>query len=150
MTKPTDHHLVKSYLRQFDAAAAALPRPRRALLREEIITHLRDAISPEMSDAEVAAAITDLGSPAEIIGEETGNTLRRRGYSSTGTDWLRILFIVVAVAAGALALLVMLPSAVSYLTAPGLIFSAFVWTLGGVLTAACAASIVAARRRSKR
>jgi uncharacterized membrane protein len=150
MTKPTDHHLVRSYLRQFDAAAAALPRTRRALLREEIITHLRDAISPDMSEAEVAAAIADLGSPAEIIGEETSSTPRRRGYSASGTDWLRILFIVVAVAAGALALVVMLPSAVYYLTAPGLYFSAFVWTLGGVLTAACAAFIVAARWRSKR
>lgn len=119
MTKAIDHHLVRSYLQQFDAAAAALPRPRRALLREEIATHLRDAISPEMSDAEVAAAIADLGSPAEIIGEEAGSVSRRRGDSASGTDWLRILLIVPAVVAGALALVVTLPSAVSYLTAPG-------------------------------
>lgn len=115
MTNPTDHHLVKSYLGQFDAVAAGLPRARRALLREEIITHLRDAISPEMSDAEAAAAISDLGSPAEIIGEETGSTSRRRGYTASGTNWLKILIIVgvivivIAVAAGVLAILVMPP-----------------------------------------
>ena len=119
MTKPTDHHLVRSYIRQFDAAAASLPRARRALLREEIITHLRDAISPEMSDTEAGAVISDLGSPAEIIGEETGSTSRRRGYTASGTNWLKILLIVIvivivigiviAVAAGILAILVMPP-----------------------------------------
>lgn len=115
MTKPTDHNLVRSYIRQFDAAAASLPRARRALLREEIITHLRDAISPEMSDAEAGAVISDLGSPAEIIGEETGSTSRRRGYTASGTNWLKILLIVIvigiviAVAAGILAILVMPP-----------------------------------------
>jgi hypothetical protein len=66
-----------------------------------------------MSDAEVSAVTSDLGSPAEIIGEETGSTSRRRGYSASGTNWLKILFIVIviviAVAAGVLALLVMPP-----------------------------------------
>lgn len=103
-----------------------------------------------MSDAEVAAVISDLGSPADIIGEETGGTPHRRGYSASGTDWLRVLLVVLAITAGALALVVMLPSAFAYLTAPGLYFSAFVWTLGGILAVACAASIVAARRRSIR
>lgn len=115
MTKPTDHHLVRSYLRQFDAASVGLPRARRALLREEIITHLRDATSPEMSDREAAAAISDIGSPAEIIGEETGSAPRRRGYTASGTNWLKLLFIVVgiviviAVAAGVLAFVFMPP-----------------------------------------
>jgi uncharacterized membrane protein len=150
MTKPSDNPLVRSYLQQLDAAAVALPGPRRALLREEITAHLRDAISPGMSDADVAAVIADLGSPAEIIGEEVGGTSRRRSESARETDWLRILLIVLAVLAGALALLVMLPSALAYLTAPGLYFSAFVWTLGGILALACAAFVVGARRRSRR
>lgn len=115
MTKLTDHHLVRTYLQQFDAASAGLPRARRAVLREEIITHLRDATSPEMSDAEAAAAISDIGSPAEIVGEETGSTYRRRGYTASGTNWLKVLFIVIgiviviAVAAGVLAFLFMPP-----------------------------------------
>ncbi|MCU1508577.1 MAG: hypothetical protein JWQ12_842 [Glaciihabitans sp.] len=149
MTKQTGQRMIRSYLRQFDATAAALPRPRRALLREELATHLRDAISPEMSEIEVARVIADLGSPADIIGEEASGARRRRGSSAGGTDQLKILLIVLAVAAGALALFAILPIVVSYLTASEWYLSALVWALSAISAVACAAFIIAARRRSR-
>jgi hypothetical protein len=149
MTKQTDHRLIRSYLRQFDAVAAVLPRPRRALLREEIVTHLRDAVSPGMSDGEVAAVVLALGSPAEIIGEETGSASRREVFSVAKTGWAKFLFVALAIVAAAMVLTVMLPFLVSYLTAPGPYFSAFAWALGAALAAASVAFFVAARRHSR-
>lgn len=145
MTEPLQHRLVGIYLKQFDAAALALPADRRATLREEIAAHLRDATSPQMADSEVAA-VADLGSPAEIIREESATPAR--SVATRGRrDWVKPVLVLLATASGVLGLVVIGPSAISYVWGPpGLYFSAFVWILGGLLVAACIGLFIAANR----
>lgn len=64
------HPLVVEYLRRFDAEAVAIPPGRRASLREQVESHLRDAIAVDSADSDAAAAIAEFGSPAEIIAQE--------------------------------------------------------------------------------
>jgi hypothetical protein len=64
-----DHPLVRDYLRELDAALAALPAQRAGELREQITTHLWDVLGPESSDEEAAAALSRLGSPGELAAE---------------------------------------------------------------------------------
>ncbi len=147
MSEPTEHPLVSAYLKDFDSAAAILSAPRRALLREEVAAHLRDALTPGMSDSAVAAVIARLGSPAEIVAAENNGlvTPSRRGGEKSA-----VILAVLAAVTGVMAVVVVGPSAIAYIWGPpGLIFSAFVWTLGGVLTVACVALLIAARRTRK-
>jgi hypothetical protein len=85
MTATDDHPLVLAYLRRFDAAAARLPEPQRARLRQEITDHLRDATSDRSSDAEVRLVLTRLGDPGAIVGEEAE---REDGRAAIRPTWI--------------------------------------------------------------
>jgi hypothetical protein len=149
MTESDVHPLVREYMKRFDEAALAVPEPRRSMLREEIIAHLRDTISSGMSDSAAAVAIANLGSPVEILGEDAQpapTTGPYRGHS----DGVKIVLLGLAIVLGAGGVTVLLPSIVSYLTAPGLIFSPFVWTLGLGLIIASALLTLGYRHRAKR
>jgi uncharacterized membrane protein len=147
MNSPKDHPLVNDYLDRFDAAAQKLGAERRARLREDIASHLREATTPTMSDSHVIAVINALGTPESIVAEEMTNegVVSAIALSSKG-HFVRVLFIVLAVVTGVGALVVMVPSTIDYLTAPGLYFSAFVWTLGASLALACVILAIAASR----
>ena len=64
-----DHRLVRDYLRQLDAAMRGWPGQRACDLREQITAHLDEALPPDASDADVAAALRQLGSVAELVAE---------------------------------------------------------------------------------
>ena len=109
MTSGTDHPFVTRYLQQFDEAAASISGPRRAVLREEIAAHLRDAIPADATNADAAAAISDFGSPAEILGQELdsvapGNPAPRPSRKTRNT-----VLIVISAITVALLLIVLLP-----------------------------------------
>jgi uncharacterized membrane protein len=151
MNSPKDHRLVSDYLKRFDTAARKLEPLRRARLREEIASHLREATTPTMSDDRVLVEIDALGPPDDIVAEELTNDGPATPVPSRSrVDIARLLLAAFAAAAGVGALIVMLPSAIDYLTAPGLYFSAFVWTLGGLLAVACVILAIAASRHGHR
>lgn len=64
-----DHRLVQDYLCELDAALRGVPAGQAHELREQISAHLEEALRPGAGDQEVAAVLTELGSPAEIAAE---------------------------------------------------------------------------------
>jgi hypothetical protein len=64
-----DHHLVRDYLAKLDAAMRDLPPAQARELKEQLRAHLDEALPPEPSDQEVAAALTRLGSAPELAAE---------------------------------------------------------------------------------
>jgi hypothetical protein len=64
-----DHRLVQDYLSELDAALRGLPAEQARELKEQISAHLEEALRPGADDQEVTAALSELGSPAEIAAE---------------------------------------------------------------------------------
>ncbi len=64
-----DHPLVRSYLRELDAALAVLPARQAGELREQITAHLWDELGSEPSDDAAAAVLRRLGPPRELAAE---------------------------------------------------------------------------------
>lgn len=58
--------LVRQYLRTLDEACATLPAVRARELREMIVAHLDEALSPDASVAEIIEELGQLGSPGSI------------------------------------------------------------------------------------
>jgi hypothetical protein len=100
MKTTAEHPLVTSYLREFDEAAINLTAARQLELREEIASHLREAVPAGLSMPEATAAISDFGSPAEILGHELPAERRNTSWSP---NLRRVLaFTAAAVAVGAM------------------------------------------------
>jgi hypothetical protein len=64
-----DHRLVRDYLSKLDGALRGLPADQARELTEQISAHLEEALPPGADDQQVAAALSELGSPAEIAAE---------------------------------------------------------------------------------
>jgi len=64
-----DHRLVQDYLCELDGALRGVPAAQARELKEQISAHLEEALRPGAADKEVAAALSELGSPAEIGAE---------------------------------------------------------------------------------
>lgn len=64
-----DNLLVREYLRKLDTALAGLPASQATELREQIITHIADALPPDAADEQVASVLDRLGSPADLAAE---------------------------------------------------------------------------------
>jgi hypothetical protein len=85
-----DHHLVRDYLAGLDAAMRGLPPAQARELKEQLRAHLDEALPPEPSDQEVAAALARLGSAPELAAEAravagvTGTALPVNGF------WVRL------------------------------------------------------------
>ncbi|MCI4658284.1 hypothetical protein [Cryobacterium zhongshanensis] len=102
MTTESDHPFVTRYLQQFDEVAEPIPGARRALLREEVAEHLREAVPAGSSNADAAAVIAQFGSPAEILGQEldgAGQALRAKqpGHVVRNTVVIVVAVIVAAI-----------------------------------------------------
>ncbi len=63
------HRQVRRYLRQLDEALAPLPPQRKAELHGQIAAHLAEELPPGATDAEVAEALRQLGSAAQVAAE---------------------------------------------------------------------------------
>ncbi|GHD80862.1 hypothetical protein CLV85_0507 [Salinibacterium amurskyense] len=104
MSTAAEHPTVTAYLREFDAASGSLTATRREELREEIASHLREAIPPLSSQADATAVIAAFGSPAEIVGQE--GTLDQSASSVAPADesrrGLRIALGAIVIAAAAI------------------------------------------------
>ncbi len=123
-----DHPLVREYLHELDAALASLPADQASELSDQIAAHLAEALPPGASDAEVAATLSRLGSPAELAMQASPAatamtpadllaTLKRRATARIARVRLRTWIataVVVALAGTGVGYLTV------YLTAPGL------------------------------
>ena len=65
-----DRKPVIAWLKRYDKAAVSIPEPLRSALRAEIDQHLEDTLLADASDADVAAVLDELGSPAELVAAE--------------------------------------------------------------------------------
>ena len=93
-----DHWLVRAYLRELDAALRGVPAAQARELTEQIIAHLEDALGPAAGDQEVAAALSRLGSPADLAAEAgaaSGSSGARPAVGSPRMRWR--LAVVIAV-----------------------------------------------------
>ncbi len=74
MTADTDLHLLaRSYLERLDGAARALPPDRASELVGDIADHLRQALSPDATEAEVRTVLDRLGTPQELVAAAGGH-----------------------------------------------------------------------------
>jgi hypothetical protein len=66
----TGDELTRQYLRRLRHLARMLPRRERAELLAQIEEHLREAVPPGASEAELRTILDRLGDPEEIVAEE--------------------------------------------------------------------------------
>jgi hypothetical protein len=97
------HRLVAGYLRQFDAAASVLPVPRARELREQVVAHIEEAVSPDASDEDVAAVLGALG-PARVLVAEAVAATGKRYWAARlwrkGWVLIGVLLLIVAAVSG--------------------------------------------------
>jgi hypothetical protein len=112
-----DHRLVRGYLRELDAAMRGLPAAQARELREQITAHLDDALGPDAGDAEVAAILSRLGSPAALAAEAGAASGPRPSAGGGKVRWrLATVIAVPAVTAAVLGGLQVSRDAGSYLS----------------------------------
>lgn len=66
-----EQQLVQAYLGQLDAAMRVLPAAQARELREQLTAHLEDTIPPGAGDPAVAATLSQLGAPADLVADAT-------------------------------------------------------------------------------
>jgi hypothetical protein len=110
-----DHELVRDYLRALDAALRGLPATQARELKDQITTHLDDALPPDPDDDEVAATLSRLGSPADLAAEARAASAAPAVTRPTSTSgrfhallagvrprtWIAACLVVIIVVAGA-------------------------------------------------
>lgn len=99
-----DHRLVRGYLGELDAAMRGLPAAQARELKEQITAHLDDALGPDADDQEVAAALSRLGSPAELAAEAgaaSGSPGPRAAPGTRRTRWRLAVAIAVPIVTAA-------------------------------------------------
>ncbi|MDR2984008.1 MAG: hypothetical protein LBV34_04120, partial [Nocardiopsaceae bacterium] len=97
------HRLVAGYLREFDTSAAVLPVPRARELREQVVAHIEEAVSPDASDEEISAVLRSLGPARLLVAEEVAATGKRHWAARFGwKGWglVGVLVLLAAVVAG--------------------------------------------------
>jgi hypothetical protein len=88
-----DHGDVRVYLYRLDNAMRGMPAAQSRELREQIIAHLDDVLPGDADDAQVAAALSKLGSPADLAAEakaDLGPTLRVVLAAGARRKWARV------------------------------------------------------------
>jgi HAAS domain-containing protein len=104
MSNGLDHRLVRDYLAELDRALATVPAAEAAELREQITTHLDDALPPDADDEQVAGVLTRLGRPSDLAsvppGPSAAELAARRARRRQGRiTWAIVGLVVLAVAA---------------------------------------------------
>lgn len=64
-----EHQSVQDYLHDLNLALRGMPYRKAYALREQIITHLDEALPPDADDEEIAEVLRSLGSPADVAAE---------------------------------------------------------------------------------
>ena len=97
-----EHPLVREYLRELGIACASLPAGQTRELRDQIASHLDEALPPGASFNEVSAELTRLGSPRSLAADAAGSqqrTIARRLRNRLGrVPWWAWVSVVALVA----------------------------------------------------
>jgi uncharacterized membrane protein len=93
MNAVSEYPLVRSYLERLRRDANTLPAPRRRELPEEIEEHVREALPPSPSEADIRNVLDRLGDPDAIVAEERVR-LGLGDPPTAGTmEWLAVVLI---------------------------------------------------------
>jgi hypothetical protein len=90
---------VAEYLRSLDAALTRLPRDDAVELRQQIVEHLNDSISPDADDAQINAVLQRLGTPTDLVADSLESRPRRRWQTVRNWRWQRWVTLAIVVAA---------------------------------------------------
>lgn len=91
-----EHPRIREYLHRFDEVASALPLPRRRSLRQEIRSHLVEAIPSTLPDADAEQKIRAFGPPEDIVGQEIADGPPRPSRAAPKVRRSRPLLVVIA------------------------------------------------------
>ncbi len=126
-----EHPLVREYLRQLNAACAALPAVQARELREQIAAHLDEALPPGAAEADVRAELVRLGPPRSLAADAAGpgwRPIARRLRHQLGRVrwwvWAMIAVLVPALGTGAGFLISMNSAAPLYVIGNGWLYPA--------------------------
>jgi hypothetical protein len=93
------HPRVTEYLRQLDAVLRRVPSRRAAELREQITTHIEDALAPGASDEEVAEVLAGLGRPLDLANAAVATAGKRPWPARVGWQtWVFGTAVILAIA----------------------------------------------------
>jgi hypothetical protein len=88
------HPLAAAYLDRLSSDARSLPRGARQELLADIESHLAEATTPAMSDAEVLTVLDRLGEPDEIVAAQEPNAVVTTWPSRRGAqEWAAIFLL---------------------------------------------------------
>lgn len=93
MSQALDHQLIRIYLYRLDYAMRGLPGAQYRELRDQITAHLEDVLPADADDAQVADALSQLGTPADLAAEakaDVGPTIRAALAASARRKWAPI------------------------------------------------------------
>ncbi len=102
-----EHPLVLDYMCELDAAMRGLPPEQVRELKDQLAAHLADELAPDAGDPQVVAALSRLGSPADLAAE--AGAVRARVPSAPGQvarflrtvrprTWIAVALALIAVA----------------------------------------------------
>jgi hypothetical protein len=85
-----DHRLVRNYLDRLAYAMRGVPAAQCRELRDQITAHLEDTLPADADDAQIAAALSQLGTPADLAAEakaDVGPTIPAALAASARRKW---------------------------------------------------------------
>jgi hypothetical protein len=88
-----EHPIVRVYLYRLDGAMRGLPAAQYRELRDQIAAHLDDVLPAGADDAQIAAALSRLGTPADLAADakaQFGPTIREVLAAGARRKWARV------------------------------------------------------------
>jgi hypothetical protein len=88
-----EHPTVRIYLYRLDGAMRGLPGAQYRELRDQIVAHLDDTLPADADDAQIAAALSQLGTPADLAADakaQLGPTIRDVLAAGARRKWARV------------------------------------------------------------
>lgn len=90
MTSIWKSEAARAYFQDFERLAQTLPADRKNLLREQLESHLIEALPATATESDIARELKKLGSPGDVIGEE----LRFLAVRPRGNRWKSVRVVV--------------------------------------------------------
>lgn len=92
MKTTREHILITRYFDEFDTSAEALAPHHRRAIEEGLRAHLNEILPQDASDDEVADALEELGTPAQILADEI-----QASSAPSRTRAMRIVWLIVVI-----------------------------------------------------
>jgi hypothetical protein len=93
MSTAREHVLINRYFEEFEASAQSLEPHHRRAIEDGLRAHLAETLAPDASDDEVADALEELGTPAQILAGEVQAVPARNQVRALTVIWLIVVII---------------------------------------------------------